>query len=111
MKAFLMSLAMIFAVTVTNAQPKSGKFEAKSKVEAEKLAEALGFNDDVQTKIYEILLNEKRDARTIVRTFDAGDLNEEEKDTKLKELAAKKEEDIKALLTPEQQKAYTELKE
>lgn len=110
MKVMFLSMVLILSVTAANAQKKGDNLEDKAKAETEELLTALGLNDDVKTKAYEITLKAAQDSKEVYKAFKAGDISEEDKKMQMKEINKKKTEDIKAILTPKQKKAYADFK-
>lgn len=107
MKVMLMSLVMLFVVTAASAQKKNDtKLQEKAQAETDQLVEALGLNEDVAAKIYEITLNAKMESRAVSKQFKAGDIEKEEKKVQMKAIGKKKHDAIKALLSPDEKKAF-----
>lgn len=110
MKVMFLSMVMFLAVTAANAQKKGNNLEDKAKAETEELATALGLNDDVKTKVYDITLKAAQASREVYKASKADEISEDEKKAQMKEINKQKAEDIKALLTPAQKKAYVNFK-
>lgn len=71
------------------------------------LSEKLNLTDEQKTSIKAILVSEAEDTKAVRQD---GSLSDEQKQAKIKEIREKGREKINALLTPEQQKKFAEMK-